>query len=90
MLNSIFADRPPTAFFPYPSSIYYKQRTSDRLVKKSGKDVANLFMSFASDQAKSPNFVEAVQNSGFAVTQFKKKIEENPYYNVRVSSDLNT
>jgi len=47
-------------------------------------------MSFASDQAKSPNFVEAVQNSGFAVTQFKKKIEENPYYNVRVSSDLNT
>ena len=89
LLKSIFADRPPTAFFPYPSSVYFKQRTSDRLCKQSGGDVENLYMSFASDRATSPNFQESVQNAGFAITRFKKKIEENPYFNVRVSSDSN-
>jgi len=46
-------------------------------------------MSFASDRATSPNFQESIQNAGFAITRFKKKIEENPYFNVRVSSDSN-
>ena len=88
-LKSVYADRPPTVFFPYPSTVYFKQRTSDRLYKQSGDGVTNLYMSFATDRATSLDFEETAENAGFALTRFKRKIEENPYFNVRVSSDSN-
>ena len=47
-VKSVFQGRPSTAFFPYypPSSNF--TNTSERLYELSGKEVENLFMSFAS------------------------------------------
>lgn len=88
LLKSIYEDGPPTAFFPYPSSVYFKQRISDRLYKQSGEECANLFLSFASE-SNAKDIEGSASDAGFAITHFEKKIEENPYFNVRVSADSN-
>lgn len=88
-LKSIYKGRPPTAFIPYRNDGNL-QRTCGRLFKLDGEDVANFFMSVTTDQVNSYLFEDTVKNSGFSVTQVKEKIEESPFFNVRISESINS
>ena len=65
-LKSIFDQRPPTAFFPYPKYTK-KTREADRIRSYPIEDVEHLFMSFRiNDSTHIYNaVVNAFKNSGF-------------------------
>ena len=78
-LKSIFAGRPPTAFFPYPSYVH-KERTADRVRKYKLDDVEQLFMSFKiADSTHIYNaVVNTCKNAGFTMVE-----GANTYFNVQ-------
>ena len=69
-LKSIYSNRPPTAFFPYPSYVQL-ERQSDRVLAYPIEDIETLFMSFRI--AETTHIYNAVVNScknaGFKVAE---------------------
>lgn len=78
-MKSIFAGRPPTAFFPYPSYVH-KERTSDRVRKYNREEIDYLFMSFKiSDTTHIYNaVVNTCKNAGFNMVE-----GANNYFNLQ-------
>ena len=77
-LKSIFAHRPPTAFFPYPNYVHM-ERNSDRVRRYSRDEIEYLFMSFKiSDTTHIYNaVVNTCKNAGFNMVE-----GANTYFNV--------
>ena len=78
-LKSIFHNRPPTAFFPYPSYVHL-DRTVDRIRKYNREEIEYLFMSFKiSDTTHVYNaVVNTCKNAGFNMVE-----GNNQYFNVQ-------
>ena len=90
-LKSIFAGRPPTAFFPYPSYVHI-DRTADRVRKYKRDEIDYLFMSFKiSDTTHIYNaVVNTCKNAGFNMVE-----GVNNYFNLQwtgyiTSEDIKT
>mmetsp|Transcript_46018 Transcript_46018/g.60966 ORF Transcript_46018/g.60966 Transcript_46018/m.60966 type:complete len:118 (+) Transcript_46018:839-1192(+) len=77
-LKSIFTNRPPTAFFPYPSYVHL-DRTADRVRKYNREDIEYLFMAFKiADTTHIYNaVVNTCKNAGFNMVE-----GANQYFNL--------
>ena len=80
-LKSIFQNRPPVAFFPYPQYVK-KTRDSERVRRYKRKDLEYLFMAFKiSDNTHVYNaVVNSCKNSGIVLIE-----NANPYFNLQWS-----
>lgn len=85
-LKSIFNNRPPTAFFPYPSYVHL-ERTADRVRKYNRDEIDYLFMSFKiSDTTHIYNaVVNTCKNAGFNMVE-----GANQYFNVQWTGYINS
>lgn len=77
-LKSIFSNRPPTAFFPYPSYVH-QDRMADRVRKYNREDIEYLFMAFKiADTTHIYNaVVNTCKNAGFNMVE-----GNNQYFNL--------
>ena len=78
-LKSIFQNRPPVAFFPYPAYVK-KTRDSERVRRYKRKDLEYLFMAFKiSDHTHIYNaVVNSCKSSGIVLIE-----NNNPYFNLQ-------
>jgi len=77
-LKSVFQNRPPVAFFPYPAYVK-KQRDSERVRRYKRKDLEYLFMAFKiADNTHVYNaLVNSCKSSGIVMLE-----NNNPYFNL--------
>lgn len=78
-LKSIFVNRPPTAFFPYPNYVHL-ERTADRVRKYNRDEIEYLFMAFKiADTTHIYNaVVNTCKNAGFNMVE-----GNNAYFNMQ-------